>query len=193
MAVSVYQFQAAGGRRGSPNENAISLGFEIGVYPSLASLPTDVSASGDPEFTQPTSAGAATIDRLNARFGWTSQQSGGTVNRGAQLTLGVLVRPGSAPTDVTVRLRFKVPTESDRWEGLYVKIDDKNGHSSASSNLYSSVGDDTWVTKSAAFNSLSSYDSEILYVTLNFQGTTNSANVGVTDLYVDYVVVEVTT
>jgi hypothetical protein len=186
---------SGGGKTGDPNlPNDINVQWEIFPWPDTTLLATIVYDSLV-AFMPATSLTTSSLMNCNGKWTWTSQASGGNVTVGNQLLVGTVF---SADLDVagagtsiwdTVEVWIKYRTSNkDRFSSFKVVVNNEAGVRSPSGNDIGAVSNNAWhVTKHTV--DVSAWDSVNLRVFLEALGTSTAANVGATDLEVEWIAI----
>jgi hypothetical protein len=157
------------------------------AYPSGAS-PAALTVAGVVATSFLGAGSPSRITSAHAVFQWTSTQNLGLVNSGLQLVVGQIFR---LPVDTDeMELIFRVmTTETDRIGEYRWEVHSVSTPSDSFDGTFSLM-DGVWNDVSIGPLDFSGWAATTeIVVTLNVKGTTNPANVGATDLLVEYFLV----
>ena len=177
-------FPAASGAAGVGTPSAhILLPWSSGAYPAGAAAAT-VSATGNNcSFLLPTTAGFGTLTEAYARLEWTS--SSGLplqVTVGSQVALAQVVRRRGGIASLGAKLRVN---NTNRLSRVELSINDVSGNSASTGDLTGGMSAGNWFEANLTGVDISAFDSFVRIV-LSVQGTTTAANVGLTQVDVEY-------
>jgi hypothetical protein len=161
----------------------VLVNWAAGAYPSGATA-ASVSASGNNStFSLPTTAGHGNLSEAYARFEWTSQSTlPGQVNNGAQIAIGQTARRQGKAASLAARIRVN---NTNRLSHVELSINDANSNVISSGNLLSSLTAGSWID--LAFNDIDVEEfGSNLRIVLTAQGTATAANVGLTQVDIEY-------
>jgi hypothetical protein len=124
------------------------------------------------------------LDSSELKLEWTSTQSGGNVDRGAQVAVGGFYDRASQGATFKLKPRIKVNLTA-RFSRIYLWIGD--GTNAYSQNVLGSMSDDTWYdTYELDYGDVSGWGLNMRY-SITARGTDNSNNVGLTKFHIDWI------
>jgi hypothetical protein len=208
MAETFWFIPVAGGGTGggqflhTPDLDSVKVYWGFSTFPVTAGEPSVAYRLVKSESFN-SGAGAGTVGAAYANWSWISYSDcDDGIATGGQLVMGTTFGTryptnnasamsqtfSTAYDRVTGFAKFKV-NETDRFSGIYLSINNTGANSSSSSELKSalSLADDTWrlaTTGDINFGGWSNVDN--LRIVLTFQGTTTAANVGLTEVSVEW-------
>jgi hypothetical protein len=172
---------------GGPDGALILLVFAKSGFPVSAVLPPDFAAVGSAGVVWPTGGGGhVKLSTAEAKFSWTSAQSGGVVTLGARVAAAAVVRRYGGRT--TARARIMV-NNTARFNAVYLSLNDSGSNSASSASLLPGMTGGAWYDAVLSGVDVSGWSNE-LRVVVTVQGTTSPLDVGLTEFHVECLSVE---
>ncbi|MCB1186931.1 hypothetical protein KDL29_07160 [bacterium] len=179
-------FPAAGSRDSIGGNNEINLPWETSAYPVGASLPT-LTLDCLTQFSF-NSTPVGVVESSYVQFVWTSTEFSNAVTQGAQFAIGANTFKHGSVVDLHARVLIE---NIDRLDSLYLSINDDNINTipATPSNLLSQIQSDEWtnvVNSNLSIQNLS----DVLFIVLTANGTSDSMKVGNTKVKVQALYIE---
>lgn len=179
-------FPAAGSRDGVSGNSEINLPWDVSAYPDGTSLPT-VTVESECDFAFSNTSTPAVVTNSRIEFHWTASQTGGFITSGAQCSIACHFQNIGSTVSIGARIKL---VDTTKFSALYLSVNDEDSNivPSSSTNMISSIVDNVWITLEIGELSIQNLGDSLTGV-LTIQGTTDSLDVGPSEVHVAYLYV----